>query len=161
MNFLPGDVIKKGFVVDIESWENDGDDYKNLVTTGLTKAQADFLVVVARAFVSRNGSYTNRDARGFGNDEINEDVVEFLVQTADALVDERDSVLERFDLVDYKDMDQEEWLDFLYGFITDSPEQYDWEFCRVVETITIKELAEDFVVPEYKPKFEFISEETL
>lgn len=161
MTYNTGDVIKKGFVVDIQSWENDGDDYKNLVTTGLTKAQADFLALIARAFISKNGSRINRSASGFGNDEMHSGVVDFLVETVDSLVDERDSVLERFDLVDYKNMDQDEWLDFLYIYITDSPEQYDCDFCRVVETITIKELPEDFVVPAYKPTFDFISEEKL
>lgn len=161
MKLNPNTVIKKGFVVDIYSWENDADDYKHTITTSLTKAQADFLINIARAFISRNGSRINRSARGFGNNEITPEVVAFLKEQIASLGDEKDSIMERFDLDGYEEFGDYEWLDFLHDYVLGSPEQYDYDFCRVVETIELKELTEDFVVPDFNPPFKSISSETL
>ncbi|AFC21922.1 hypothetical protein GAP32_464 [Cronobacter phage vB_CsaM_GAP32] len=160
MKVETGTVIKKGFIVEIESWENDADNYGTVITSGLTKVEADFLVTIARAFVSKNGSYKNRSASGFGNDEINTRVITFLVKTICELNEEsKASVLERFSLTNYEEFDKGDWISFLNDFVTGDPVEYDWDFCRVVETITVKYLENDFVVPHIDIKE--ISNETI
>lgn len=155
-----GTAIPKGFIVEIESWENDGDHYGTVMNTGLTKEQADFLVKIARAFVSKNGSYTNRSASGFGNDEISFSVITFLVKTICELQEESSkSVLERFGLTKYFEFDKGDWISFLNEYVTGDSVEYDWGFCRVVETIKVSYLSEDFVVPDIK--LQQISTETV
>ncbi|USV40921.1 hypothetical protein [Xanthomonas phage BUDD] len=45
--------IKPGYQVHVRSWENDGDNYKTEILTGLSEDEAKFYVLLAKAFESR------------------------------------------------------------------------------------------------------------
>lgn len=49
--------IKPGYQVHVRSWENDGDNYKTEILTGLSEEEAKLYVLLAKAFSSR---YTKR-----------------------------------------------------------------------------------------------------
>ncbi|WEM34236.1 hypothetical protein [Xanthomonas phage X1] len=62
--------IKPGYQVHVLSWENDADNYKTEILSGLTKDEAQFYVLLAKAFESR---YKKRETdlpyKVTGNDE--------------------------------------------------------------------------------------------
>ena len=55
--------IKAGFRLEVETWENDADNYRTEVLDGLTEAEVKFYVEVAKAHYSKN----DPSKKGFGN----------------------------------------------------------------------------------------------
>lgn len=55
--------IKAGFRLEVETWENDADNYRTKVLDGLTEAEVKFYVELAKAHYSMNGLRK----KGFGN----------------------------------------------------------------------------------------------
>lgn len=55
--------IKAGFRLEVETWENDADNYRTEVLDGLTEAEVKFYVEVAKAHYSRH----DPSMKGFGN----------------------------------------------------------------------------------------------
>lgn len=60
--------IKSGYRIVVTSWENDGDNYKDVITDGLTETDLNFLLQIAANFSSRitlqNGYESNGTKTG-------------------------------------------------------------------------------------------------
>lgn len=140
-----GSIIPKGYMVKITSWENDGDDYRTVVSSGLTLEQAHFLKELAEKF----------DSSLFGNKEYDSQIVSIMKELAADKGDELEDLI-GFDINEieepefgYKDI---EVLHFLYDHILHEPIGYESWFCRAVEYIEVFHLDTDFVVPSFEPE---------
>lgn len=120
-----------GFQVKFTTWENDGDDYKTNIISGLPPTDAKFYYDLAMNFTSRNNPL---NGGGLGNNE----------QSADTLREVLDYEVECNPHISYKlkekiavakDSDSTVYQ-FFYEFLN-WPVQYDYEFCRVVESVEI------------------------
>ncbi|AWH14984.1 hypothetical protein [Aeromonas phage 50AhydR13PP] len=52
MKFAPGAVIPEGYVIKITSWENDGDDYDDVIHTGRPMKDIEFFEKIKPIFSS-------------------------------------------------------------------------------------------------------------
>ncbi len=64
--------IPSGFQLHVTTWENDADNYKTAILSGLTDEDVKFYISLAKEFESRN----NRFNKGLGNGSLNPDVFE-------------------------------------------------------------------------------------
>ncbi|ATI17787.1 hypothetical protein [Aeromonas phage AS-yj] len=150
-----GTVIPRGYIVGITSWENDGDYYHTIYHTGLTRDDVDFFRVIAPFFNSAN----DWKEPGYGNDPY-----------TDALVFELFDKLEenphmanqfkRFLDIDCNVIDEEEgvpnWVTILETIkknITHEATYYDGDFIRVVESIDVWFIHDEFEIEEIPANF--------
>lgn len=142
MSFELGDTIPKGFLIKVTTWENDGDDYKTEVCTGLNRAQAIFLYKLAEVFGS-NGSLGNED---FSVHKIAPKIIELMNESEDP-----ESIEEYmgFSIREAKDFEPffDHVLSFLKETILSYPVSYDYDFCRVVERIDVFFIEEEIKIP--------------
>lgn len=114
--------MKKGYQLQVRSWENDGDNYKIAITSGLTEQDVKFLLDVGKQF-GNGGSHG-------GNEVIDEEELVELVTTA---MENNVNVSERI-LSYFKDAPVEATQEYLL----DSPgEYYDYGFMRVFDTYRV------------------------
>lgn len=119
------------FQMKFRSWENDGDD--NLTKSIFVKTQADvdFFTALAKMFSS-----TNSSDNGLGNEEYGEG---FLKEVLDDLLEEHPDISPEVKAL-WKDEDSV--YDNLCAYVLESPVQYDYGWCRVVEGIDVREVKE-------------------
>lgn len=141
MKVMSGCKFKKGFMIAIESWENDGDHYSTQIIDGLTQQEVRQMTYVMPFFKSscnNKGCFGNRDFCMFSLEE-------FLMNA----VDEGTLTLGFIDKFFFEDghPDLEKVLDLL-GY----PVEYDYDFVRVFDNLTIYHLPEDVEIPEFNPE---------
>lgn len=125
------------YQVDFTTWENDGDYYKTLSVYLTTEADVNFYKDLANRFKSRN-----KDYHGMGNDDCRWDVIDEIVED---LIAEHPNMSENI---------KEEWqslfgqenatYDKLCEEVLSEPVEYEYGFCRVMESVTVSE-----IVPGY------------
>lgn len=64
--------IKPGYLLCINSWENDADNYKTERIEGLTYEDVQFYIYFCRHFYSSSWGHPNAIGKGFGNMDIEE-----------------------------------------------------------------------------------------
>lgn len=152
-----GDVIPKGYVVEIESWENDADDFRTEMLTGLSLNDVMFLKVLLPQFNSKNA----RNNNGYGNSDISEyEIMQALYDCGEEFKVEIENFFDITykEVAEYIDGDQDyeddpDVFEMLYenlcGLIS-YPVQYDHGFCRVFESMNVYMIDEEITIP--KPK---------
>lgn len=115
--------IPAGYQISFHSWENDGDNYQDVINFGLTREDVGF-------YISLSDSFTN----GGGNKEVSIEVIRNIV--ANALVNHPDiskHIQEQWDT-----RDEDALRSFLNEYILSSPsEGYDYEFCRAIDGYSV------------------------
>jgi hypothetical protein len=121
------------YEVTFTSWENDGDDYATVGKFLTSQADVDFYLNLANKFTS-----TNSSSSGFGNEEVDNEILEEVVQE---LIDESLELSQEV---------KNEWLNVFgeeYGVydkiceeILSDPVQYDYGFCRVLESSNVNKI---------------------
>lgn len=148
-----GQTIPKGYMVEIKSWENDGDDCRDKILTGLSKKDVDFLTLFLEEF---RPSCSNS---GYGNDEINDGMIaSALLQYAHTYKDQ----VKKFFHVDLTHINEDEDVEWdelesddteLYEHLCELlsyPVQYDYGFCRVFDGIRVYLIEDDIHIPSIK-----------
>lgn len=130
--------IKPGYMLQIETWENDRDNYNTVTFTGLNKDEVEFYIRVASLFYSVNSKY-----QGFGNTS-DED---------EEIANEIDSIIEEFKNnksipIDWLDTEDEYYVDCLNDLIGRWNEGEYWRVFdnyKVYEVpVVIKDVTEEF-----------------
>lgn len=149
-----GETIPKGFVIEVTSWENDGDNYKTVQQTGISTEYMNVVKRLAPLFRSR---CNNRGC--FGNTCEGEVVPEILVEAVQVVLKDLNpedvyKVLDYdimsidFENEDFLENQIEEAADAISEFVRDemlgSSEFYDF---RVIERVIVYYLPEDVIIP--------------
>ncbi|QAY01404.1 hypothetical protein ASwh1_345 [Aeromonas phage Aswh_1] len=151
-----GTVIPRGYVVGIESWENDGDNYGTIHHTGLTSDDVEFFKLIRPLFNSRH----DWQEPGHGNSEFDDSLVIELVDILEKNF-QYSSQFSRFLSIDIYSIDENEEVpnrekikSCIIKNITGRAVDYDYyEFIRVVESIHIWWNSEEYQVQEIPARF--------
>lgn len=121
------------YQVDFTTWENDGDFYKTLSTYLTTQEDVNFYKDLANRFKS-----SNKDYYGMGNEDCRWDVIDEIVED---LIEEHKNMSESI---------KQEWqslfgkenktYDKLCKEVLSKPVEYDYGFCRVMESVEVTEI---------------------
>lgn len=123
------EIIPAGYELRFTSWENDGDHYQTKTLRGLGFAEAAFLVDLA----SRFGDDWSEEPTEFGNCEIGSERLRALVESV--LLRHPDLPPERRALWSGDDL-YSRLCEKILGY----PAEYDWGFCRHIESIDAFEI---------------------
>lgn len=156
MKFAPGTFIPKGYVIELVTWENDGDNYKTRYHFGCDELDIQFFELIKPYFISHHDR--RNSIRRYGNSEYDAemavDFIELLNQfchlekSFDKFLGLRLSMYD-FEKDDYtSDFSHELFCDKVIKNITDYPIEYCQDFIRVLESVEIYHNANDYVVPE-------------
>lgn len=153
MNIKFGQTIPKGYVLEIETWENDGDNYKTQTVFGVEEQEIQQYKYILELF---HGSRCNNRNK-CGNSEW--DVVKYLViariesgvKSGQLTYEFLDKVLGIQDLEALLNDDEEEYylneaLTELLGVAC----EYDGDFMRVISYVKLYIIEEDIVIPSVK-----------
>lgn len=120
------------YQVDFTTWENDGDFYKTLSIYLTTQEDVNFYKDLANIFVDKYNE------RGMGNDECDSNVIDEIVED---LIEEHKNMSESI---------KQEWQSLfgkenqIYNKLCDEvlsqPVEYDYGFCRVMESVEVTEI---------------------
>ena len=138
--------IPAGFMTEITTWENDGDNYKTQSERGLTHEQVELIVGLAERFKSaHNIRGDKKNLWNLGNEYHSNEV---LVQMFEDVCKQKQLLcpIEYIAALGDEDAPLKYISEFLYEKVLGSPDEgyYSNEgtFCRVVETIKV------FAVPQ-------------
>lgn len=152
-----GETIPKGYILEVTSWENDGDDYDTIQKRGVSTGLVD---VVTKLFPLFKSKHSRNDRTGFGNTSENEvdnwDLVEaswFALKELDKQIVYRVLGCDIMSL-DFESDDDisdeviedigDKLKDFVRSNITGYSEYYDF---RVAEQLKVYYLSEDVIIP--------------
>lgn len=141
-------LYKKGYLVRVVSWENDGDNYNTKEVSGLTKEEAESTVAFAKLFTSKH----DIDNPGIGNIYDPSDSAAKVV--FDILRNHYDTYGDPDIAKDLQEFDEEDWPDLIPSWLMEKA--YDLgltgeeSFTRACEKIEVFYIAEDVVVDEEK-----------
>ncbi|AAQ81446.1 hypothetical protein [Aeromonas phage SW69-9] len=151
--FTPGTIIPAGYVIAIETWENDGDDYKTHFHFGCSEADTTFFALVKPLFESRH-SKGNHYGNSSWSESIAVELVEILIDNPglepqfkkflDLSADVYDKETEEFD----SGFDIDDLRDNVIDHISNYAVGYGSDFIRVVETIEVYYNPTEYVVPK-------------
>lgn len=154
MKFAPGTVIPEGYVIKITSWENDGDDYDDVIHTGRPMKDIEFFEKIKPIFSSchdgKNKGYGNRDY----NPGMAADLFEIFVENMHLSLQFKHYLGLTPDMYDPLDGDytnsfsHDNFCKMVKENITGYAKQYDFDFIREVESIEIEYNPSEYVVPE-------------
>lgn len=148
--------INKGYQLHITAWENDGDNYKTKVISGLSKEDTKFYIQLASLFTSRNSG----NPKGFGNggitecgDKYHNSCMEDVVEAISRVVADNPNASKEI-TNPYISEDFDEVYEYLVEDLLGYTEQYCDEeyFCRVFESFKVYYFPEDVneVTEEFK-----------
>ncbi|QBX32819.1 hypothetical protein Asfd1_193 [Aeromonas phage Asfd_1] len=153
MQFAPGTVIPEGYIFKITTWENDGDDYDDIIHVGRPMKDIEFFEKIKPIFKSRHGKY-----KGYGNNDYNPEMAADLFE----IFAENMHLAAQFEYYlgltpnmydtgdeDYTNLfNHEDFCEMVQENITGYAKQYDCDFIRVVESIEVQYNPSEYVVPE-------------
>lgn len=137
------------YKISFTSWENDGDDYRTLTLFLNSEADVDFYKALGDLFKS-----TNSSPQGMGNEEhaeetLQEILTDFLEDHPDLSEGVRDGWKQAIeDNAVYEKLCEE---------VLSDPVQYDYRFCRVVESTKIQSVESGAWLLVNKEKVVFIT----
>ena len=141
----PREKLSKGYLILFTSWENDGDQYRNVHVNVKTKSEALVLIEIAKMFA------TNKENSSLGNKEHDDfdDLKESIIETLKENITNEDVkvALDNYVSDVWNEMDGDDFYCWLIDNILNEPVEYDYGFCRKVEEIELYEVLEDFVMP--------------
>lgn len=153
MRFEPGTFLPAGYVVKINSWENDGDDSLDVYHFGCNSHDIQFFELVRPIFRSKNSNVA-----GYGNDNYNaymaESLFELLIENPSLAKPFEKYLGLRTDMYDIESGDYTNsfnhsvFYDNVVKNITSSPVQYYDDFIRVVDHMEIYLNPSDYTVPD-------------
>lgn len=139
--------IKAGYVVEIESWENDADDYYTIRHTGLTAKDVEFFRLVC-PYMAHGTTYSNENF-GEGLAYLLWELVRDNIHLSDEFKKWIDVDIDTFN--EEEEIDDGIMYDIRYKIqenITADPVNYDTDFIRVVSSLYVAHIEEDIVIPE-------------
>ena len=130
--------IEKGYTLKVQSWENDGDNYRTKYLTVSTEKEAKVTVKMCKELLVSNG--------GIGNlTEYEDDKAQYLV---DEWVKENPDIFIGFD--DYEEWDSAETYDYIMEIKSDLVGYSEYYISRVVESVQVTYSPQDIYVEEIK-----------
>lgn len=132
-------MIPAGYQLHTLSWENDGDNYKTTILSGLTKAEVRFYIDLGEIF------------KKYGNDFIK---IEILKPYVKAVIDKHSNgISDDLKFLFEKALDSIDIYNILNSKILENPDEgYGIDFCRAVESVKvffipneIQEVTEEFI----------------
>lgn len=145
-----GQYVPAGFSISVTSWENDGDDYRTETIHGLTKNEVNDWIKVLSLFSHAVDDLGNND---YNAGQTFEALIESGISKQFALKhlgvelpSEDDSEEETQRMWDKFESNQYELMDKLQEVLS-SPVQYDCDFMRMVDSVTVYEFEEEFTMP--------------
>ena len=154
MNIKFGQTIPKGYVIEIETWENDGDNYKTQTIFGVEEQEIQQYKYILELF---QGSHCNNRNK-CGNSEW--DVVKDLViahiesgvksgQLTPEFINKTLCIKNLENLVDDDNGQEFELMCSLQELLGD-PVEYDSDFMRVVSWVKLYIIEEEIQIPNVK-----------
>lgn len=154
MQFKPGTIIHAGYLFKITSWENDGDDHKDIFHFGRPLKDIEFFEKIKPVFESRHNSRQCGYGNGDYNPEMAADLLLILYENMHLCLQFEyylGLIPEMYNLEtgDYTNVfNHEDFCEKVQENITEYPTQYDRDFIRVVESIEVSFNPSEFVIPE-------------
>lgn len=166
MNICLGTTIPQGYVIDVTTWENDGDNYKTKTLFGVEEHEILQFQYLLKKFKSRYSS--TKIERYCGNCLFSEQslfIYEYLVEGlfSDQLYPEFIKKVFRIevDLGNKSEEDEERVFDLFFvngnkvlegliNILGNASEYYDYDFLRVVESVKYSYIEEEIVLPTVK-----------
>lgn len=152
-----GSTIKKGYVVSIDSWENDGDHSQTKTIFGLEKDEVEFLKDFLSLFKSCNSVKNCHGNEYFNYESVFSDLYGLWSLHSKFIKSKMkidySSIADEDELDDYVCSNPEKHYDSIYQYICDLlgyPVEYDGGFVRVFESITVNYLKDDLTLPKLK-----------
>lgn len=166
MNICLGTTIPQGYVIDVTTWENDGDNYKTKTLFGVEEHEILQFQYLLKKFKSRHSS--TKAERYCGNGLFSEQslfIYEYLVEGlfSDQLYPEfiKKVFHIEVDLGNKSEEDEERVFDLFFvngnkvlegliNILGNASEYYDYDFLRVVESVKYSYIEEEIVLPTVK-----------
>lgn len=132
----------------VTTWENDGDHYQTNSVIVTSQEDHDFYVQLINMFRSCNA----RNNPGLGNEEISEETLQEVVEE---LMEEHPNMSLALKNEWIKSFEEEEAIEKLQG-ILGNPVDFDYNFCRVVESINVTKIKpSDWIITKKHQKAVF------
>ncbi|EIP2092505.1 hypothetical protein AYADHXPP_CDS0141 [Escherichia phage 235Ecol030PP] len=166
MNIRLGSTIPKGYVIDVTTWENDGDNYKTKTLFGVEEHELQQFKYLLKKFKNRHSS--TKAKHYCGNtpfSDCSSIIYEYLVEGlfSDQLTPEFiKKVFDiEVDLGNKSEEDEERVFDLFFisgdevsqgliDILGHASEYYDYDFLRVVESVEFAYIEEEIVLPTVK-----------
>lgn len=146
-------VIKKGYRVSIETWENDADNYRTKTFEGLNKEAAQFLVDFSKFFYSKN---SRKDTSlKFGNMyEPSEEELDQVALFVGPLLINNFEILQEFGYSDLDKNDTDEWvLDIISELLYETQGGSSDFWSRVTSSIKVEYIPADVELSDVSKDF--------
>lgn len=139
------------YKISFTSWENDGDDYRTKILFLNSEADVDFYKALGDLFQS-----TNRTPQGMGNEEHDEEILQEILTD---FLEEHPHLSQGVRDAWEQAIKEEDVYEKLCKEVLSNPVQYDYRFCRVVESTKIQSVEAGSWLLVNKEKVVFISSE--
>lgn len=154
MSLKYGDHVSSGYVIQVTSWENDGDDYETNEIQELTLDEVEYFKQVLPLFASINNGGSDVS---YGNDDFNEGLIFDIANLIDSgKITEEFSIKHLGIHLNYAEILENtgEVAGVSVGSIITKlhkflgvPANYDYDFIRVVEKYSVLRFSESFTIP--------------
>lgn len=152
MNIKFGQVIPKGYVLEIETWENDGDNYKTQTVFGVEEQEIQQYKYILELFCGLHCD--NRSKCGNTEWDLVKDFViahiESGVKSGQLTPEFINKALCIENLVEGVDDDQEFELMYSLQELLGNPVEYDNDFIRVISYVKLYIIEEEIQIPDIK-----------
>lgn len=142
-------IIKAGYRITVESWENDGDNTKTETQDGFTLEEAKFHIELFKLFYSQN-----QQAGCFGNMyEPSEHEMERMFEAVSNVIAKHPCSSEFFEVFDDETLDDvlhDQTMNILYEFGLSGGEF----FTRVLESFTVEFIPNDIEIKDVTYEFQ-------
>ena len=150
--FKPGQHIPAGYLIQVRSWENDGDDYRTENIYAVQPDHVNQFLRVLQWFEAKEDDLGNEEMHyivlaerllnEYHEGTLTKDFIEKYF-TLPELIRE-DALEEEFEA--FYDAVPDDIFDDFYVFLSE-PVQYDYGFCRNVEKVEVILIEEDIIIP--------------
>ena len=143
-------VIPKGLQMHIDTWENDGDNYKTQVLSGLTKEDILFYIDILNLFGGSNLDSDGKMIPDFGNDDIHHSLICNYIAS---IMDNHSNIsLSVKDVWTESLNDNYSMVDAIYN-ILGAPVECEYGFCRVFEDFRVYNIPEEIIFVDITDEF--------
>lgn len=162
--FKPGQHIPAGLLVQITSWENDGDDYRTEDLYNFPEKHINELLTVLQWFSAKESDLGNQEVHievlaerlinAYHEGSLSKEFIQSYFKLPS--LPREDALEEEFNA--FYDAVNSNILDDFYKFLS-YPVQYDYGHCRCVSNVSIRRIEEDIIIPELPAPFKEFSAE--
>lgn len=150
--FKPGQRIPAGYLIQVRSWENDGDDYRTETICEVQPEHVNQILRVLQWFEAKEDDLGNetvhcivlaeRLLNEYHEGTLTKDFIEKYFALPELI--REDALDEEYDA--FYDAVPDDIFDDFYVFLS-HPVQYDYGFCRNVEMVDVLLIKEDIIIP--------------